>query len=910
MKTDSEAHFRRFPVVLVSFALIWLGALAPLGHLWLSSQSLPYWPVAPHIALVSLLCGSALLTVRSKARVSRLLALASLAICIVMAAQGIGASGSSWLLPTGLALDTQSGRMLLVGLLSLAIFCSSLGPACRRMARIMAVMVILASIYFRLAAIWLPAMLYEQANAINQETLLDILAASAAFAVSRQSATARVFKHHGLAAIAMAGAFVAVLAWYAVIGQNHITSHQFAQSVTTRVEDSLRREVNDQIALIDRMARRWNALDTMPSERLINEELLSYLGHINTLEYMAVIDPARKISWMQGGDSQMLSWLDRYLSLADVDKWLDQAHRNHQTQIRSLTSTESSIPRALIAAPLSNTAMKGWTILAIQNVPMLTAKALGPALGQIQFRILDEDRVLYDDVARSGRIFHISSSSVPLHDDLSWVLSSWRVQPWTQPATLLPDLILLVCLAFTYGMIGLRKQASQLLHGSRQLQHSALHQTLTGLPNKAYLEIELARICRSPNSYPVWLAIFEMDGVKLINDTLGHSVGDQVTQQAAQRIRAEAGNEGFVAQIESSEFIVAMHNVSRAAAVDLIDRILLQCASSYHIENMELRLTASAGITSRHTDTDSPMDLVSEADLALGLAKRTAPGSWREYSADLGAAVAERLQLRNDLQHALDINALTLHYQPLIQRDTGKIVGIEALVRWNHPALGFIPPSKFIPLAEDTGQIIPLTAWVLDQACRAISVLRERKLADFHVAVNISPLVFERNDFIETVTAALSRHGLPTHSIELEITEGTMLGDQTLTINKLKALNALGILSSIDDFGTGYSSLNYLKTLPIGKVKIDKSFVNELNSDSDDAAIVKTIISLAHHLNLKVVAEGVETVTQYQFLLDNACDEFQGYLFSRPLPFKELVRRLMAGQGLPPFSQSVPRRLA
>lgn len=846
-----------------------------------------------------------MLTARGRPRASRLLAILALIACLLIAQAYFASPGNSWLSSLGLSTSTIKAKdILMPALLSVAIFCSSLGTVGRRAARIMSVLAVLACLYylyFSVAGAGATTVAREHAsNTGSLGVLLGILAACATYAASRHPPASRVFPHPTLSMISIVGAFIAVLSWYAVSAQNNITTYQYSQNVTSRIKENLHREISDQIALVGRMARRWSILDAMPPETAINEELFSYLDDYEMLDYIFVIDPDRRVRWAPATRNLTPVWISNYLHDPEVAAWLESVHMYQQANIRAVDGVASVGPRTLIAAPITSTAMKGWTILAVQNLETLVAQVLGPSLGQIQFRIVTNGQTLYDDVGSGGQLFRIDNTPVLLPGDLSWELSSWYVQHWITPQTLLPDLILLICLTFTDGMIRLRHQALQLLNRSKQLQHNALHQPLTGLPNRACLEIELTETCRAPDSFPVRLLSFELDGIKLINDTLGHSVGDQVAQQAAKRIAQQAGEEHFIAQIESNEFIVLMRNASRADTLELANRILDNCASPCLFENMELRLTASAGITSCHVPTDTPMDLLIEADLALGLAKRAAPGFWREYSTELSIEVSERLKLRNELQQALDTNALDLHYQPLVEGGTGRIIGIEALTRWHHPTLGNIPPDKFIPMAEDTGQITRLTAWVLDRACQTISALHERQLADFHVAVNIAPQVFDRHDFITLITSTLSRHKLSAQSLELEITEGTMLSDQALTASRLQTLKELGIRSSIDDFGTGYSSLGYLKALPIDKVKIDRTFVQGMTNASSDAAIIKTIINLAHHLQLKVVAEGVETVAQYQFLLENDCDEFQGYLFSRPIPYQELERLLTISSTLSP----------
>lgn len=903
--TDAEQRQHRFPVILISFTLIWFGVLTPIGNYWLTNQAVSFGSIAQHNALFSLLCGGALLTARCQPRISRLLAILTLIASLLVAQELFAGLGHGWLSSLDLSPSNIKRKdIVLPALLSVAIFCCSLGTRGRRTARIMSVLVILACLYFlyfRVANTSALSISYEHAhNTGSLGVLLGILAACATFAASRHPVATRIFPHPALSLISITGAFVAVLSWYAISGLNNITTYQYSQTVTSRIKENLHREITDQIALIDRMAHRWSILGTIPSETVISEELFSYLNDYDMLEYVFVIGPDNKVRRGPGIQDQAPAWLSQYLLNPEVAAWLDGVHLYQQANIKAVYSHGSARPRSLIAAPLTSSAMKGWTILAVQSLETLVTKVLGPSQGPIQFRVTSNGHMLYDDVGSGGQLFRINSSTILLPGDLSWEISSWYVQPWLHPETLLPDLILLICLIFTTGMISLRRQALQLLSRSRQLQYNALHQPLTGLPNRASLAIELTETCRDPDNYPVRLISFELDGIKLINDTLGHSVGDQVAQQAAQRIVQEAGSSHFVAQIESNEFSVLMRNASRTGALELANRILASCASPCQFENMELRLTASAGITSCHVPTNTPMDLLIEADLALGLAKRAAPGFWREYSTELSIEVSERLKLRNELQQALDTNALDLHYQPLVEGGTGRIIGIEALTRWHHPTLGYIPPDKFIPMAEDTGQITHLTAWVLDRACQTISALRERQLADFPVAVNISPQVFDRHDFIALITSTLARHGLSAQSLELEITEGTMFSDQARTVSRLQTLRELGIRASVDDFGTGYSSLDYLKALPINKVKIDKSFIQGLDNTRSDAAIIKTIINLAHHLELKVVAEGVETLAQYWFLLENDCDVFQGHLFSRPIPYHELEQRLATSRTLSP----------
>ncbi|NYT44158.1 EAL domain-containing protein [Alcaligenaceae bacterium] len=455
----------------------------------------------------------------------------------------------------------------------------------------------------------------------------------------------------------------------------------------------------------------------------------------------------------------------------------------------------------------------------------------------------------------------------------------------------LGELTLLVCLAFTVIMARTLGTATILRESARQLRYASFHDALTGLPNKKSLEVELQRLCApaSPADASLWVVLVNLDGIKLINDSMGHNVGDQVLQEVAGRIADRAGHGAFICRLEGDEFVIVLSATTSDEVVRITRGLISGIGKPYRIGTARLRLTASAGITARREANNDPMDLIREADLAMACAKRDGRNTWHEYSAELSVSVIERLDLRSDLQQALDTHRLALHYQPLLEGHSGRVVGVEALLRWMHPVRGLIPPAAFIGLAEQTGQIIPLTAWVLDQACRDIKLLKARNVARFPVMVNISPVFFQRKDVVRDIEAVLQTHKLTGDCLEVELTEGVLLEHTASTIKKLNELRALGVKASIDDFGTGYSSLSYLKSLPIEKVKIDQSFIKDVISDQHDAAITRAIISLAHHLDLTVIAEGVETEGQYWFLKRNLCDQFQGFLFARPMPLGELL---------------------
>ncbi|TWI58677.1 response regulator receiver modulated diguanylate cyclase/phosphodiesterase with PAS/PAC sensor(s) [Pseudomonas duriflava] len=456
--------------------------------------------------------------------------------------------------------------------------------------------------------------------------------------------------------------------------------------------------------------------------------------------------------------------------------------------------------------------------------------------------------------------------------------------------------------------IGVQSDITEQRRYEEELSYNASHDALTGLPNRALLEDRLRQGCQISQRYGRSLAVMyiDLDGFKPINDLYGHDLGDQILVEVAQRMGEQVRPGDTVARMGSDEFIVLLPDLAREEdALQVAERLITDIARPYHVQDIELHITASIGITLSDGRIDQPNQLIQQADRALNKAKQEGRNNYQWYTSDLNPHIGDRVTLRSELKKAIESQSLELYYQPLIDGRSGRVTGLEALLRWRHPEKGFIPPSTFIPVAEDTGQIIPLSLWVLDTACRQMRELCNQGVTGISVAVNISPLHFQRKNFVASVQTVLERYALGAELLELELTESVLMNNTERAIETLRELKGLGLSISIDDFGTGFSSLSYLKRLPIDKVKIDRSFVSEIISDQHDAAITQGIISMAHHLKLKVVAEGVENEPQFAFLRKNHCDIFQGYYFARPMPFNELeafLRKPILVSDVPPPS--------
>lgn len=458
------------------------------------------------------------------------------------------------------------------------------------------------------------------------------------------------------------------------------------------------------------------------------------------------------------------------------------------------------------------------------------------------------------------------------------------------------------------GAVLVFRDITDQLRAEQQIRHLAYHDALTGLPNRALFQILAGRALTDMqrNERGGGVLLLDLDRFKTVNDSLGHATGDQLLRAVAARLRETLGNEAVVARVGGDEFTVLLDDrVAPRTAAAAAESILTALAEPIQVNGQEFYAGASIGISLCPSDGHDAATLLRNADAAVTRVKDRGRNGYAFYQVEMNADALNRLALESGLRQALKRDEFMLHYQPKVEIPSGRLLGVEALVRWQHPTLGMVAPGQFLGVAEETGLILPLGTWVLRTACRQAKAWRDSGLDDLRVAVNLSNRQFRHPDLIALVASVLAETSLPAQALELELTETIIMQDRSDSTAKIQALKKMGVRLSIDDFGTGYSSLEYLKLFQVDELKIDRAFVRHAHTNKDDEAIIQAIVTLAHSLSMTVTAEGVETPEQLACMEACRCDDGQGFLFGYPMA-PEAFHRAVVGRGLTVAARLAP----
>lgn len=687
------------------------------------------------------------------------------------------------------------------------------------------------------------------------------------------------------------GVLLSCSAWYALNWHYQANKQQQARHVLENLQLNAEQALEQQLQLMQRMAERLDAAGTRLDMGMVARGVENYLRDSPSLQEIG-LQNAGVWQWHWSRSAVAGHWIERQLADVEVSAWVSGSDST-----RLLSPDRARPEMGLIALPVAST---GQHLMASVDLARLFEHELRVQLANYRVRMLRSDIPILELHALEQAELQVEypmlawlAIELPGGPDLILEISPHSTPEMLQ-AALIPGGVALGGLLLSYFLaltLGLSYQQQQ---SEARLAHNATHDALTGLANRTLLEERLARYrATRDGAHDDVLAVFfiDLDGFKEINDSLGHALGDRVLIEVAQRLRPIKRAVDTLARLGGDEFVMVMPGLNRPEQAALARRLLRIISRPYCPEGYELHLSASIGIATSEIAFERPMELIQRADLAMYRAKKQGRNTYQWFACEITAQVNERLEMRNDLQEAIAQDLLELHYQPLYDRDD-TVISVEALLRWKHPVKGYISPGEFIPLAEETGQIMPISQWALERACGDIGALHARGFETLKVAVNLSPLQFHRRGFLDSLRATLARIGFPAEYLELELTEGVLLNDAMDAVAILHELRQMRIDISIDDFGTGFSSLSYLKHLPISKLKIDRSFVSEVTESADDASIVQAIISLAHHLGLAVVAEGIETQQQHLLLKGYGCEVFQGFLLGRPMRLAELEQHL------------------
>jgi diguanylate cyclase (GGDEF)-like protein/PAS domain S-box-containing protein len=616
-------------------------------------------------------------------------------------------------------------------------------------------------------------------------------------------------------------------------------------------------------------------------------------------QVMAHQDPVRLDVQLRARDGRLIEGtfsalkieLERQLYL--LSTFMDNSA--HLRAERALKASEEKFAKAFHSSPdaITITERESGRYLEVNNgfcrlLGYTSAEVIGRTVHDLgMWANIEQRQQLLRALDENGRVLH--REMMGRHKDGAQIVLEVSVETITLNDT--------DCLLMT------ARDISELKNAQEQVQHLAYHDSLTNLPNRALLMDRLSQqiILLQRHNLRGALLFMDLDHFKHINDSLGHPVGDSVLKIVTARLEASVRMEDTVARLGGDEFVVLISGLEGSRedvteqVLELADMLRTLLAQPMFLDGHRLQITPSIGIALIPDHGLTSADLLKRADIALYRAKDSGRNATQLFQDSMQKAASERLRMENDLRMALARGEFSLCYQPQVDTRANRIIGAEALLRWEHPETGNLPPNQFIQILEESGMILEVGAWILEEACRTAGKLLREALIDvehFSLCVNISPRQFRQNDFVERVKRCLHVNGLPSNLLKLEITEGIVIQNLDDTIAKMHELKKLGVSFAMDDFGTGYSSLTYLKRLPVDALKIDQSFIRDATTDPNDAEIIRAIVAMAQSLNLTVIAEGVEQPLQLQFLEQLGCTLYQGYLFSEPLTLSAFEQRL------------------
>jgi diguanylate cyclase (GGDEF)-like protein/PAS domain S-box-containing protein len=558
--------------------------------------------------------------------------------------------------------------------------------------------------------------------------------------------------------------------------------------------------------------------------------------------------------------------------------------------IQDITERKATDERLRLAASVFDNTAEGVIVCDKQGNVLDTNPAFSEILGYEREDVLGKNPKMWQSGRHDEAFFQAMWQSIEES-------GQWRGEIWNRrkDGSVFPEWLNISSVYDVDGelthYIAVFTDISQIKQSQEKLDHLAHHDPLTGLPNRLLLNARLEQAIHRANRKKSQLVVIflDLDRFKHVNDSLGHMVGDKLLLEAAERLNCAVREDDTVARIGGDEFVLLLEDTHSTHDVTIIaEKIIKSFKRPFELNDNQVSVTASLGICLYPDDGEDSHTLLRNADAAMYQAKEEGRDDYHFYTQELTKNVFERVLLENNLRQAINNNEFYLTYQPQVDLSTQKVIGLEALIRWQHPQLGVISPAKFIPVAEDAGLIHPIGSWVLLTACQQAVKWLEDGLDFGRIAINIAGPQIQRGELAKEVQEVMDKTGLAAKYIELEVTETFIMQRADYAIAELHELRNMGITLAIDDFGTGYSSLSYLKALPIHKLKIDQGFVRDIPDDTDDMAIAQAVIALGHSLGLTVIAEGIETKEQAEFLFSSGCEEGQGYLYSRPVPVSEL----------------------